>query len=234
MNDVGCRSGNSSGGDIQESNKKPLGGGGGNGNGIEPITVQPFAPNPQNLKAAIGQKGRSISVQEAAANANPFYSTRGAEGDFSENCQRCVVAYELRRRGYDVVALPTYAGDTLPSRGRWQGAFQKARTIDVGSSNPKTAQTNLESQMKSFGNGSRGVVRIPGHVFNVENVGGKIRYVDAQTNTIYNSNNVFSRLGKKAVNVQLIRTDNLRISERAKKSVTPMTDTIKMLINRKK
>lgn len=167
-------------------------------------------------------------------NANPFYNTRGAEGDFSENCQRCVVAYELRRRGYDVVALPTYAGDKLPSGNRWQGAFQKARTIDVGSSNPRTAQNNLEKQMQSFGNGSRGIVKIPGHVFNVENVRGKVRYVDAQTGTIYNSNNVFSRLGKSARSVQLVRTDNLRISERAKKSVTPTTDTTRMLQNRKK
>lgn len=231
---MGCRSGNNSGGDLQESNKKPLGGGGGNGNGSEPITVQPFAPNPQNLKAAIGRKGDPISIQEAVTGANPFYSTRGAEGDFSENCQRCVIAYELRRRGYDVVALPTYAGDKLPSGNRWRGAFRKAKTINVGSTNPVTAQVKLETQMKSFGNGARGIVSIPGHVFNVENVRGKIRYVDAQTNTIYNSKNVFSRLGKKAADVKLIRTDNLRISDRAKKSVTPTTDTVQMLINRKR
>ena len=114
------------------------------------------------------------------------------------------------------------------------GAFKGAKAIDVGSTNPKKAQANLEAQMKSFGNGSRGIVKIPGHVFNCENVKGKIRYVDAQTNTIYNSNNVFSLLGKSAKSVQLVRTDNLRISERAKKSVTPMTKTTQMLINRKK
>ena len=88
--------------------------------------------------------------------------------------------------------------------------------------------------MQAFGDGSRGIVRIPGHVFNVENVKGKVRYVDAQTGTIYNSNNVFSRLGKSARSVELVRTDNLRISERAKKSVTPTTDTVRMLQNRKK
>ena len=88
--------------------------------------------------------------------------------------------------------------------------------------------------MKSFGNGSRGIVKIPGHVFNVENIGGKITYLDAQTNTIYNSNNVFSRIGKKSSEIQLIRTDNLRISERAKKSVTPITETTKMIIKRRK
>ena len=229
-----CSNSGGGAGDFKESGEKPLGGGGGNGKGIDPITVQPFAPNPAELKASIGTKGQAIGIQKAIEGANPFYNTSGAQGDFSENCQRCVVAYELRRRGYDVVALPTYAGDKLPSGSRWQGAFQKAKSVNVGSTNPRTAQANLEKLMKQYGNGSRGIVKIPGHVFNVENVGGKIRYVDAQTNTIYNSNNVFSRLGKKASNVELLRTDNLRVSERAKKSVTPMTDTIRMLQKKKK
>ena len=218
---------------LSESAKKPLGGGGGNG-GPDPITVQPFRISPEDLKAAIGQKGRPIGIENALKGANPFYNGRnGAQGDFSENCQRAVVAYELRRRGYDVLALPTFQGDNLPAGGRWQGAFRHAKTINVGASNPKTAQANLEAQMKSFGPGSRGIVRIPGHVFNVENVRGKVRYVDAQTNTIYNSNNVFSRVGRNSTQIQLIRTDNLRLSDRAKKSVTPTTDTVRMIVNRR-
>ena len=222
------------GGGLQESDQKPLGDTSGGGSGIDPITVQPFAPNPTELKAAIGEKGQPIRIEEAVKGANPFYNTSGAQGDFSENCQRCVAAYELRRRGYDVVALPTYAGDELPSGGKWMGAFQGAKAISVGSTNPKTAQANLEKEMKSYGNGARGIVRIPGHVFNCENVNGKIRYVDAQTGTIYNSNNVFSRLGKSAASVELVRTDNLKLSDRARKSVTPKTDTVRMLENRKK
>lgn len=221
-------------GGLQESNEKPLGNTRSTGSNMNPITVQPFAPNPSELKAAIGEKGKPLSIEEAVKGANPFYNTSGAEGDFSQNCQRCVVAYEMRRRGYDVVALPTYAGDKLPGGDRWAGAFQKAKHIKVGASTPQATQANLEKQMKSFGNGSRGIVKIPGHVFNVENVGGKIRYVDAQTNTIYNSKNVFSRLGKSASSVELVRTDNLRLSDRAKKSVTPKTDTVRMLENRKK
>ena len=62
---------------LTESGEKPLGGGGG-GNGQEPITVQPFAPNPENLKAAIGEKGRPIGVKNALEGANPYYN-RGTE-----------------------------------------------------------------------------------------------------------------------------------------------------------
>lgn len=224
---MGC----SSSSRLTESGKKPLGGAPSAGGGREYVTVQPFAPTPENLRGAIGERrGQPIGIERALEGANPFYAqSTGAQGNFEENCQRCVTAYELRRRGYDVVALPTYGNDPLPTGNKWRGAFRGAKAIDVGSTNPRTAQENLERQMKKFGNGSRGIVEIPHHVFNVENVNGKIRYVDAQTNTIYNSNNVFSRLGRQASQVKLIRTDNLRISERAKKSVTPSTSLTKSL-----
>lgn len=74
--------------------------------------------------------------------------------------------------------------------------------------------------MKSYGNGSRTIARIPDHVFNCDNVNGKIRYVDAQIGKRYTSNDVFGRLTKKELkNVRIIRTDNLKISDRARKSV---------------
>lgn len=209
---------------------------GGRGNGKEPITVQPFRVQPTDLKDAIGTKGRVMGIQSAMEGANPFYDKNigGAEGNFSENCQRAVVAYELRRRGYDVVAQPTFPGDTLPRGGTWKGSFRHAKEVAVGSTSPKKTQDNLEREMKSYGSGARGIVKIPGHVFNVENVGGKIRYIDAQTNTVYNSKNVFSRIGKKSSSITLIRTDNLRISDRAKKAVTPNNTLIKDIKKRKK
>ena len=55
------------------------------------------------------------------------------------------------------------------------------KIINGGSTSQKKTQANLEAQMKSFGKGARAVVRIPAHVFNCENVNGKIKYVDAQT-----------------------------------------------------
>ena len=219
------------GGGLKESNMKPKGGGG-NGNGKEPITVQPFAVQPQTLDEALGTQGRPIGVQNALKGANPFYSG-GADGDFTQNCQRAVVAYEARRRGYDVLAQPTYPGDKLPVAGEWMKAFQNPQEIHVGTTSPTKTQQNLEAQMKSFGNGARGIVRIPGHVFNVENVNGKVRYVDAQTNTVYNSKNVFSRIGRQSQSISLIRTDNLKFSDSAKKSVSPYNDITKMIVKRK-
>ena len=98
---------------IKESDKKPLGGSGG-GNGKEPITVHMYDIAPKDLRATLGTQGRPMNMDKSLKGANPFY-TGGDQGDYSNNCQRCVIAYEARRRGYDVIAQPTYAGDKLPS-----------------------------------------------------------------------------------------------------------------------
>ena len=215
---------------LSEGNEKPLGGQGGNGDGEEYITVQPYRMNPETMVDALGTKGRVMSINKALDGANPFYNgDGGAQGNFTENCQRSVIAYEARRRGYDVIAQPTYAGDDLPIGGNWTKAFKNANTVSVGSTSPKKAQANLEKEMKSYGNGARAVVHIPGHVFNCENDHGKIRYVDAQTNTVYNSNNVFSRVGRKSVSIKLTRTDNLDFTETAKRAVTPVTETMRRI-----
>lgn len=185
-----------------------------------------------SLKEAIGEKGAPNSIAESVVSVNPYYSNNYRE--FSENCQRCVVAYELNRRGYNVTALPTYKGDTLPHiahydpksntfEGRWKGAFKGAKTINVGAKSESKTIANIESKMKSYGDGSRGVVQIfyksgGGHVFNVENQRGRIVYVEAQTGNIKNISKTMSSVVTTDVN--LIRTDNLRLSDRARNFVT--------------
>ena len=191
---------------------------------------------PQTLKDALGAKGSPIPIADAIVKTNPHFNRSFRE--YSENCQRCVVAYEMRRRGYDVTALPTYAGDTLPRvahvssdgkiYGRWKGAFRDAKPVNVGvPGNNKKAESgvigNIEKQMKSFGPGSRGVVQIfyrggGGHVFNVENSGGRIVYAEAQSGMVKNISKTMNHVDTGTVN--LVRTDNLHISERAKNFVT--------------
>ena len=227
------RGSSKAGGGLKESGQKPSVGGGANQPQTDPITVQPFNPDPIDLKAALGDKRRAIPAKQALEGANPFFYG-GTEGDFTTNCQRSAVAYELRRRGYDVIALPSYASDDLGKGGKWLGSFRQAKSINVGDASPKKTQDNIEAKMKEWGNGARGIVRIPGHVFNVENIKGKTWYIDAQDGTVYKSKNVFSEMLGQTSNIKLVRTDNLRLSYRAKKAVTPMTDTVKMIVKRKK
>lgn len=179
---------------------------------------------PEDGRDAIGTKGRPMSIQKAYAGANPFFSANYT--DFSQNCQRCVVAYELRRRGYDVTAQPTFENDTLPNirytgknselrQGAWTSAFRHARPVSVGASNEAKVYDNIRAQMKSYGEGSRAVISVAwkqggGHVFNVENKNGRIVYVDGQTGERYSGKDVL-RYAKPS-NVTLTRVDNLRVS----------------------
>ena len=187
---------------------------------------------PESLKEAIGPKGSPNSIAESVVKTNPLWNASYRE--FSENCQRCVVAYELNRRGYDVTALPTYKGDILPKiahynpksgtfEGRGKGAFRNAKTVNVGAKTEDGAIANIEKAMKSYGSGSRAVVQIfyksgGGHVFNVENQRGRIVYVEAQTGKMKSIERTMSSVDSRYVN--LVRTDNLKLSDRARNFVT--------------
>lgn len=60
--------------------------------------------------------GKPMSFEEAnQGNANPNY---GTEYGYSINCQTCVVSYEARLRGYDVIALPNTPGSVLEKLSR--------------------------------------------------------------------------------------------------------------------
>ena len=184
------------------------------------------------LKGAIGTKGKAINMEKSYKDANPNYDKTGSYASYNQNCQRCVVAYELRRRGYDVTALPTYEGDTLPIArlrgnvkwGTWQGAFKNAKPESVKGKTSQEVVNNISAKMKGYGGGSRGVVSITysgkrtGHVFNVENRSGKTYFVDAQSGKRLWAKNFIDNADKSTVT--LVRTDNLRISERAKNFVT--------------
>lgn len=185
----------------------------------------------ETLKEALGKKGKPESMAEAAATVNPAYSRNYEE--YQINCQRCVVAYELNRRGYDVEALPNH-GDkwdevvpvSLKSgniEGRWKGAFKGAKTVNVGANNAAEVQANIERQMAQWGDGARAVVQVfwkggGGHVYNAENTGTGVHYIDAQHPNSHVRNYLQEARPSK---VMLIRTDNLRISDRAKYFVKP-------------
>ncbi len=115
-------------------------------------------------------------------NANPHYS----EGkEYKVNCQRCVPTYEMRRRGYDVIAKPNNAwgkGDYLSHNSN--KAFENA---DVHWALPGTGKREIERLLKEWGDGARAEVGVSwkgansGHVFVAENVGGKVVYIDPQS-----------------------------------------------------
>jgi len=214
------------GGRGSGSNIIPRRGGGGGSSGGQ--SQQSLLVQNRTLKEAIGEKGTPKTIGAALNDVNPHFSRNYEE--FQINCQRCVVAYELNRRGYDVEALPN-PGDKWAQvafrakdgtiEARWKGAFRHAKTTNVAADRTSKVEANIEKAMKGFGPGSRGVVQVfwkngGGHVYNVENVGGRITYIDAQGPGRQAGTFLKDAIPSK---VMLIRTDNLRISNRAKEFV---------------
>ena len=189
------------------------GGGQGNGNGNWSNSPNPYQI-PRTLGEAVGTKGKPMSMTEAYFDANPYYSDNYSE--FSANCQRCVFAYEMRRRGYNVEALPTYENDEMPRGGNWQRAMSGMTTVDVGETTEQATLKNIERQMKDWGEGSRAILRLKwaggnsGHVINVEWANGKLNVWDAQSNSRMTGTAYLKKyLHYTTLNrTQLLRTDN--------------------------
>lgn len=193
--------------------------GGGNGGGEWSQMPNPYQI-PNNLDDAIGEQGEPKSMVSSYWDVNPYYSPFYKE--FSENCQRCVMAYEMNRRGYDVEALPTYEGDRMPASMNWATALKDMNGVNVGKKYVETTINSITRQMAKFGNGSRAIVQLEwggsghdGHVFNVEYKDGTLYAFDAQNNRSLTGQSLLKEYlhYAKLNTVQLWRTDNKEVAD---------------------
>lgn len=140
-----------------------------------------------------------------------FWSFGGLEssGEYRNNCGYAAIAYDMRRRGYDVTAAPDLNGDTEsnlastyvdPATGQppeWRTTGNRSATVDA---------------IKDLGPGSRAIVQVRwkgdggGHAFVVENVDGKVVFLDPQSNKV-DVDGYFDRI--EPGSVKILRTDNL-------------------------
>ena len=133
------------------------------------------------------------------------------------NCQRCVPTWEMRRRGYDVEAMP-YLGKDEKSNGpyhKWKDVFQEADWKGNLGSRNSTVQQTVVDMVSSWGEGSRGEIYCAwkggsAHVFAVENVGGKVRFLDPQTGEM-DVSYYFKEM--KPSKTKIARIDNLEPSD---------------------
>lgn len=154
-----------------------------------------------------------ISESDALSFTNPKYSDKNEKHyRYHDNCQRCIGAYELRRRGFDVEALPAeYRNDNLQRN--WHAMFTKARDYEL--SLQGDAKKAVIAKMKLWGNGSRAMIGVDwknggGHMFIAENRNGKIIFLDPQRN-LENVGYYFSNAKKGCSDI--IRIDNSDFSD---------------------
>ena len=146
-------------------------------------------------------KTKATTLDEDMEAVNPIYHTNN-KSLFDENCGACTIAYDLRRRGYDVAAVDedTYrkSGGTLNDL---VDCYDNAKLIDMSyiarkyNINEKSSTGHptkelvscMEKEMLSEGDGARGNFLTVwslggGHSISWEVENGEIVYRDCQSN----------------------------------------------------
>lgn len=141
--------------------------------------------------SALGARGPTRTATQALPLTNPNFNTSST---YQDNCQRCVWAFEMLRRGYSVEA------ESSDSSSDYTGSFQDIRNFWFSAKNAKPEQymrldqmyqsvddqyAMVEQKMKEWGEGSRAILgnvwkHGSGHIWNVEYSGGKVHYYDGQ------------------------------------------------------
>lgn len=163
------------------------------------------------------------SIQQDLMATNPLYGTEGKK--YTDNCQRCVIAYELRRRGLDVSAKPCAVDENgnsldedimfIEEENSFGNVFKNPRWISCGGKTIKGTKKKITDKMALWGDGARAIVSIDwydgsgGHAFIAEQHNGITHFVDPQKCKFdveyYFNLCVFETL-------QLLRIDNRRIN----------------------
>lgn len=153
------------------------------------------------------------SLEKELKACNPNFD-KGRE--WKLNCQRCVPAFEMRRRGYDVTAMPRYPDDRS---GLSQSPFAMWKNPEVF----RCEGNGLEDicrNMRQWGDGARAEIAViwkktnSGHVFCAEQVDGKTRFYDPQTGET-DVTKYFKNV--EPGTVQICRVDRLDVTENIKK-----------------
>lgn len=202
----------------------------------EDIAKQSRIPKPEEdasvvswVKPIVGKHSRTQDVKAV----NPNFLKSGAY-EWHYNCQRCVTTYEARRRGFDVTALPRYYEDDIFAAGSgftlpYQKGDRRANPLWYEAGLTITDSKNFTSQqcrdmvetlMRDYGNGSRAILdgwfyppSNQGHVFFVENIDGKILFVDPQSGNM-DCSDYFERMSPRAM--RIFRVDDLPFNDNIK------------------
>ena len=163
-----------------------------------------------NLK----RKTTEINQNEDMAACNPKYLKGGV---YKNNCISCALAYDMRRRGYDVESAPIDTTSATNGSLPVQLGFYKGEKLEVFEV-PKdlyAATKQFSNQILKYGDGSRGMLRIrwkngDGHAVIWEVDGNSVIVRDPQNNTIVDLSDYMCR----AKTFYYFRTDNLEPTEK--------------------
>lgn len=191
------------------------------------INVKPKKAKDINdlLVGGTGNKGTESELTRALLVSNPNFNKPGTGEKYTSNCQRCVWAYELQRRGYDVEALE-YQGtkrleDPMVFANNWtaviNNGINKFYNNIVDGKTYKQEEQNILKTMYGYGVGARAIIRVgwkgtnSGHVFIAEQTSeNKTIFIDPQSNRMLNITNTLKEARRG--DTVILRTDNENIN----------------------
>lgn len=162
-------------------------------------------------RATGAKKGTPLDLQTAVQGANPYYTTGGTP--YHVNCQRCVPTYEMRRRGYDVIAKPKPVANNTVLWGSEPFADSAGNPVSYTMNQTEAA---VKRELKNAPDGARYGIYVAwkgrnrgAHVFVAEKQGGVVRYIDPQPGRLDASG--YFALGRPG-QFGYLRMDNLDIT----------------------
>lgn len=166
-------------------------------------------------------KDLDVSDDKVLSGTNPNYkpglsdTARKEERDYNDNCANCVVAYEMRCRGYNVTAQPLSANKKLRSNpfSAWQDGEKKRLLINN--------INELLKYMDDMPDGSRVQIAVdyqknvwdsrPGHTCIISRENGKNIFKDPQRGGIIDNTD---RLFSNVETIGYLRIDDLEVTDR--------------------
>lgn len=170
------------------------------------FTNKSYLPVAEEYFNDLPQKTSIYNSYEDMKATNPHYND---SYNYQINCQRCVPAYEMRRRGYNVTAKPAPDDDVLGLIFEKIFVDMKWQTCPNGS-----GIDDIKEYMKKCGDGSRAEISLQTyegvHLFMAEQHNGITYFIDPQ-NYKADAKKYFEKV--LIAPTRVCRIDNLKFSE---------------------
>lgn len=176
---------------------------------------------PKDKLTKFSKKKREFTMAEDCKDVNPLYKTK--ESDKTHNCVFCSVAYDMRRRGFDVTAKPSYDGHRETELLKWYPkaklkSIDRNRGTEGGVFSKEKYVRETISELTKQGNGARGCMTFDwdlpvvstnfkiAHNVAYEVQDGKVLILDAQSGKISSDTTKFL---KHTNDITYVRLDNV-------------------------
>lgn len=171
------------------------------------------------------KSNQNASMRDDAKSVNPKWTLFTTDLSVQRNCVLCSTAYDMRRRGYEVIAKKTYFGRHFENTvEKWYPGAERVRVKNLpqkrGLFGVKAKKSEIESRitkaMSALPDNSRGIIHIDqgrygiNHAMNFERKDGVTSFIDAQSGHVYDTKKIASVMKSGGGEMAYYRTDHLK------------------------